>query len=171
MVDRWQSTAKLPENDPERHVSGAEALEILAEQYGVSHGTVAKARELFETGILTPPRPAADPVSLIPEPPRDKTPAGFIGVESGAESGDETKGKPGVVNLNASIPTVGPKPVEGTKKPAAGTKGKAPAPKGGKPEGVKRGQKGQPAGAKQLVPATPPTSATDTPPATEPPPG
>jgi hypothetical protein len=156
----------LADDDPRRHLSGEEAVDLLTARYGAGHGTVAKARELFETGILTPPKQAADPVAAIAPPPRDKAP---VAAAAPAPVAKPAPGEiPGVRDLGgAALPSVGPKAVEPhtDEKPKPGKGGKRAKEKV-EPKKPGRGAKDGPAakdagdppsGFKDLLPASAPS--------------
>src|SRR5262245_54525611 len=75
MAKRFAARPDLPEDSPERHLSGEEAVALLEHRLGADHGTVAKARSLVETGELPPPpKEAQHPAATLPPPPRGKRP-------------------------------------------------------------------------------------------------
>ena len=157
MAARWAATAALGPDDPTRHLSAVEALELLRIRFGDEHGTPKKAREFIEHGFLEAPKPPVHPSELIPRPPMDKAPVATEGVVATAPA---PRLIAGVTDLGThDIPTTGPKPV-----PAEKAKGKKAAEKqaGSKPKLALKKPADKPvAGAKDLLAPTEPPPLAD----------
>lgn len=144
MAERFDepALARLPADHPDRHLTAAEAVEVL-ERAGAGEVTLDKARQLVATGRYKAPPPPTPRGELIPPPPRGPAPtrAPLAG------RGEPPVPIAGPADLSLKdVDTVGPKPV-GDEPPAEKATPKKP----------KRGGKKKPAAtADEVEPAEEP---------------
>jgi hypothetical protein len=106
-----------PADHPDRHLTAAEAVEVLAQDETVGALTREKARQLAETGRYVPAAAAADvgPPPL-PPPPKGQAPRRTAKPQPRAAAPEPAKADPpgpGVHDLSSgAVPTVGPKPAD-----------------------------------------------------------
>jgi hypothetical protein len=125
--------AHLPADHPDRHMTAAEALDVLRKHPTVGEVTIDKARQLVEKGRYTPPAGASKPVDLLPLPPSGQAPVRKA--KKAKVVAPEPTAIAGVQSLAiADVDTLGVKPVEPSALPKKSAAKKAATKKGKKAE-------------------------------------